>query len=53
MLFLYFRRSATKRNNLPLPSREPSEKKKNTRRKKLYMTEDESFQDIEPLEVNF
>ncbi|XP_012240128.1 kinesin-like protein KIF20A isoform X2 [Bombus impatiens] len=34
-----------------LPSRETaSEKKKNTRKKKLYITEDESFQDIEPLE---
>ncbi|XP_020723250.2 kinesin-like protein KIF20A [Bombus terrestris] len=34
-----------------VPSRETaSERKKNTRRKKLYITEDESFQDIEPLE---
>ncbi|KOX73748.1 Kinesin-like protein KIF20A [Melipona quadrifasciata] len=41
------KRSAKRTN---LPPREPSEKKKNTRRKKLYITDDESFQDIEPLE---
>ncbi|KAK9303562.1 hypothetical protein QLX08_004786 [Tetragonisca angustula] len=41
---------STKRTNVQASSREPSEKKKNTRRKKLFVTDDESFQDIEPLE---
>ncbi|XP_061927097.1 kinesin-like protein KIF20B [Apis cerana] len=40
---------STKRTILP-PPEQVSEKKKNTRRKKLYVTGDESFQDIEPLE---
>lgn len=46
----FFIRRSTKRTILP-PPEQVSEKKKNTRRKKLYVTGDESFQDIEPLEV--
>lgn len=49
---LYFRRSVKRTTTLP-PRETASERKKNTRRKKLYITEDESFQDIEPLEVSF
>lgn len=48
----FFIRRSTKRTILP-PPEQVSEKKKSTRKKKLYVTGDESFQDIEPLEVIF
>lgn len=49
-VLLYFRRNVKR---AVLPPESLSERKKNSRKKKLFIPGDDSFQDIEPLEVNF